>query len=140
MILSLFSSRPITRKDAKEAREKYLKAKSDVEMVARTLREYTGARPNLSAAVRKAFLQAANELEGSPMFAIEKRLRSASSIVDFGMFGQQGDKRAFAINWLHFMLPANIKNRYATIRELLNLIGVESTAPLVRSTILKGHT
>jgi hypothetical protein len=139
MILKLFSLRAITRDDAKQARMKYLKAKSDVEIAARILRVYS-AGPQLSPGNRKVLLHAAKEIQNSPMFAIDERLRSVSAIVDFGLFGQQGDKRAFAIHLLHISLPPDINNRYAMIRDLLRLIDIHATAPFIRSTIVKGHT
>jgi hypothetical protein len=85
-------------------------------------------------------MDAAREIESSPWYALDGDWRGLAIFVDFGLFGQKGDARAYAIRNLDKFLPETIHNRDSMIRDFLELIGIDASSPLVRSTLLKGST
>src|SRR6266404_6844195 len=87
-MLRLFLSNGTSPEEIKEFRQKYLRAKSDVEIAARVLRMHarTGGKEN-----GQVFMDAARKIEDSPWYAIDDTARGLAIFVDFGLFGQKGD-------------------------------------------------
>ena len=138
MMLKLFARTPITREEAKQARRRYLEAESEVKRLAQLLRVFVESE-RLSVEHRELLLWAAKKIEHGPTYAIGGKLRSAATICDFSLFGQVGDTRAFLISNLNAKLPSTVRNRNATIRDFLRLIGIEATRSLIGSTIRQGR-
>jgi hypothetical protein len=139
-MLRSFLLNPITTpEEAKQARQKYLEAKLEVESAARIVRTYAENAPKSH---KQALIQAAASIEKTPGYACVGDFRLIAFFVNFGLFGQKGDKRAYAIRYLNDSLPpaTAIHNRAAMIRDFLELVGVKATSSLVRSTIVNGKT
>jgi hypothetical protein len=139
MLVNICVSSTLTRLGAKQLRLKYLQAMKDVEVTARVLRNYANSN-DAPPKDKKALLRAAKRLDHGPQHAIDEHLRVLATAYDFRLFGQKGDKRAFAINCLNAILPREIPHRGAMIRDLLVLIGIHAHTSLIRGTLLKGKT
>ncbi len=123
--------------ETKEGRQKYLQARLEVEIAARVLRTHARVAGKEN---RQVLMDAARKIENSPWYALNPGLQGLAVFVDFSLFGQKGDARAYAIRNLGKFLPETIQNRDSMIRDFLELIGIEATSALVRSTLLKGST
>jgi hypothetical protein len=135
--LSIFLSHQIETDTIKRARQKYLRAKSEVENAARILRTHAKMSGKEH---HEVFIEAAQKIEESPWYALDGDFRLAAIFIDFGLFGQKGDARAFAIRRLDESLPDDISKRDSMIRDFLALIGIDASSALVRSTLLNGRT
>jgi hypothetical protein len=135
--LSLFLSNQIETDVIKDARRKYLRAKSDVKTAARILRMHAKVAGQDN---HQVFIDAAQQIEKSPFYALDGDVQLLAIFIDFEMYGQQGDDRAYAIRRLDASLPDDISDRYSMIRDFLELIGIDATSALVRSTLLNGRT
>lgn len=135
--MSLFLSNQIETDVIKDARQKYLRAKSEVEAAARILRMHAKIAGKEN---HQVLLDAALKIEESPFYAMEGDVQLLAIFIDFGQFGQGGDARAYAIRRLNELLPDDLFNRYSMIRDLLELIGIDATSALVRSTLKNGRT
>jgi hypothetical protein len=136
-MLRFFLSNQMHPDEIKEFRKNYLQAKLEVESAARVLRLHARA---MGKGNRQVLMDAAREIENAPWYAIDDSARGLAIFVDFGLFGQKGDARAYAIRNIDRFLPATIHNRDSMIRDFLELIGIDATSALVRSTLLNGRT
>lgn len=136
-MLRLFLSNEMPPDETKEGRQKYLQARLEVEIAARVLRTHARVAGKEN---RQVLMDAARKIENSPWYALNPGLQGLAVFVDFSLFGQKGDARAYAIRNLGKFLPETIQNRDSMIRDFLELIGIEATSALVRSTLLKGST
>jgi hypothetical protein len=137
MLKGLLSS-DISSGMAKEGRQKYLKAKLEVEIASRVLRRY--AQDSAPADQRGALLHAARQIENATAYASDDRWLNFVWFFPFDLFGQKGDKRGFAIRYLDTLLPVDIPRRHAMISDFLKLIDINATPVLVRSTLRNGRT
>jgi hypothetical protein len=123
--------------DMSTAREKQIRARSDVGTTARVLRNY--ARMEVPE-IQQQLLSIANDIERNAS-AADNDL--ANEMFDFQSVGTRGgaqnlagSQRAFVIRKLGAAIPEGVTERWAAIAELVRFIGFDDTTPqLVRSTL-----
>lgn len=135
MLKSVLSK--VTAEDAKQWRQESARAKTEAVTAARILRDH--AQRFAPKADRQALMNAAKSIEERPWYAFDDA-RGIALHIPFDLFGQKGDLRAYAIRAMDRCVPPGIVERSAMIRDFLELIGIDATSALVRSTLLNGRT
>lgn len=139
---TLFIVRRSSHGDASEikaARERALEATRRVEIAAQVLRRYVESKSWGGGVNADYLLKVAAEIEDWSYYGASTD-SFAEVLLDPSLAGQKGEFKAYAIKSIDRLLPPTTQNRDAVIRDFLNLIGVEVTNQLVRSTRLRGQT
>lgn len=125
----------------KASRERGIEARNRANIAAEVIRGYVAGKSQFpDFADADLLLKVAAEIEKWPLVYGPLHQEPMDILLNPTLAGQKGGFTAYAINVVDEVLPKDIPNRDATVRDLLALIEVRVKSQLVRSTRLKGRT